>query len=136
VILRTQLTWSNHINQVGSKASQRLWVQSPVFDRSGLSIRQCSSYKRLIRPMMENAYPIRRFAASTHVRKSQVVKSKRTLVSTDSLTKSSGGRSRKRREIAGRSRFDVAKRPSRQKELHLALFLDVSSPSCFYGHKY
>jgi hypothetical protein len=33
-------------------------------------------YKQLIRPMVENAYPICRSAARTHVRKLQVFKSK------------------------------------------------------------
>ena len=77
--------WPNETTQIRSEGRlHRDWMQSRLLERSGLSIRQCYSYKRLIRPMMEYAYPIWRSAASTHVRKSQVLKCKRTLVSTDS----------------------------------------------------
>jgi hypothetical protein len=78
VTLDTQLTWSAHVNQVGKKATQRLGVLGPLLNRrSGLSVRSgvllCI---QLIRPTLNYAYPIRKSAARSHVRKLKVFQSK------------------------------------------------------------
>jgi hypothetical protein len=78
VTLDTQLSWSAHVNQVGKKAAQILGLLGPLLNRrSGLSVRNgVLLYKQLIRPIMDYACPIWRFAVRSHVRKLQVLQSK------------------------------------------------------------
>jgi hypothetical protein len=78
VILDKRLTWSKHIDQVRKKAVQRLGILGPLLNRrSGLSIRNgVLLYKQLIRPMMDYACPVWRFAPRSYIKKLQVVQSK------------------------------------------------------------
>jgi hypothetical protein len=78
VTLDKRLTWSTHVDQVRKKASQRLGVLGPLFNRrSGISIRNgVLLYRQLIRPMMDYACPVWRSAARSHIRKLQVLLSK------------------------------------------------------------
>jgi hypothetical protein len=78
VTLDTWLTWSAHVNQVRKRAAQRLGMLGPLLNRrSGLSVGNgVLLYKQLVRPMMDCACPIWRSAASSHVRKLQVLQSK------------------------------------------------------------
>lgn len=67
----TQLTWSNHINQVRRKATQIFCVLGPILSmRSGLSIRDgVLLYKQIICTVMDYACLIWRSVACTHLRK-------------------------------------------------------------------
>jgi hypothetical protein len=67
-----------HVNQVGKKAPQGLGVLGPLLNRRrGLSVKiGVLLCKQLIRPMMDYACPIWRYAACSHVRKLQVLQSK------------------------------------------------------------
>jgi hypothetical protein len=78
VTFDTQLTWSEHVNQVGKKEAQRLDVLGPLHNRrSGLSVRNIVLlYKQLIRLVMDYACPIWRSAARSHVRNLQTLQSK------------------------------------------------------------
>jgi hypothetical protein len=78
VTLNSLLTWRPHIVQVRKKASQRLGVLGSLPSRRrGLSIRnEVLLYKQLIRPMMDYACPIWRFAARSYVKQLQAVHSK------------------------------------------------------------
>jgi hypothetical protein len=78
VTLDMRLTWSVHVNQVRKEAAQRLGMRCPLLNRrSGLSDRHgVPLYKQLIRPMMDNACPICRSAARSHVQKLHVLQSK------------------------------------------------------------
>jgi hypothetical protein len=78
VTLDKRLTWSKHIDQVRKKAAQRLGTLGSLLNRrSGLSIRNgVLLYKQLIRPMMDNACPVWRSAARSHVKNLQVLQSK------------------------------------------------------------
>jgi hypothetical protein len=69
VTLDTQLTWPEHVNQVGKKAAQRLCVLGPLLNRRiGLSVRNgVLLYRQLIRPVMDYPCPIWRSAVRTHV---------------------------------------------------------------------
>ena len=61
--LNKRLTWSSHVDQVRR--------------RSGLSIRNgVLLYRQPIRPEMDYACPIWRFAARSHIRKQQLLQSK------------------------------------------------------------
>jgi hypothetical protein len=62
-----------------------LGVLGPLLNRrSGLSIRNVVLLcKQLIRPMMDYAYPIWRWAARTHYRKLQVLQSKSLCIATN-----------------------------------------------------
>jgi hypothetical protein len=75
MILDSQLTWSAHVSQVGEKVAQRLGVLGPLLKgRSGLSVRDgVLLYKKLIRPVMDYAYPSWMSAAGSYVRKLQVL---------------------------------------------------------------
>jgi len=72
------LACSKHIFQVRKKEAQRLGTVGPLLHRrSGLSIRNgVLLYKQLIRPMMDNACPVWRSAARSHIKKLQVLQSK------------------------------------------------------------
>ena len=72
------MNWSLHIVQVRKKAAKRLHLLGSLLHRrSGLSIRNgILLYKQLMRPMMDYACPIWRSAASSHLRKLQVIQSK------------------------------------------------------------
>jgi hypothetical protein len=72
--LDTQLTWPNAINQSRKEETHRLGVS---FSKGVLL------YKQLIRPLVGYAYHIWRSAARLHVRKLQVVQSKRLNISTN-----------------------------------------------------
>jgi hypothetical protein len=62
-----------------------LGMLGPLLNRrSGLSVRNgVLLYKQLIRPMMDCAYPILRSAASSHVKKLQVLQSKCLRIATN-----------------------------------------------------
>jgi hypothetical protein len=84
VTLDKRLTWSAHVNQKGRKAAQKLGTLSPLLNRSGLPIRKgVLLYRHFIRPMMDNACPIWRSAAHTHVNKLQVLQSKCLRIATN-----------------------------------------------------
>jgi hypothetical protein len=85
VTLDKRLTWSTHIEQIRKKASQRLGVLGPLLNkRSGLSFRNgVLLFRQLIRPMMDYACPVWRFAARCHIRKLQVLQSKCLRIATD-----------------------------------------------------
>ena len=87
VNLDKRLTWSKHIDQLRTKAAQRLGKLGPLLNRrSGLSIRNgvlLYVYKQLIRPMMDYAFPVWRSAASSHTRKLQVLQSKCLRIATN-----------------------------------------------------
>jgi hypothetical protein len=85
VTLDTQLTWSAHVNQVRKRAAQRLGMLGPLLNRrSVLSVRNgVLLCKQLIRPMMDYACPIWRSAASSHVKKLQVLQSKCLRIATN-----------------------------------------------------
>jgi hypothetical protein len=72
------VTWSAHVNQVRKRTVQRLGVLGPLRNRTrGLSVRNgVLLYKQLIRPVMDYACPIWRFAARSHVQKLQVLQAK------------------------------------------------------------
>ena len=74
VFLYIRLTWSTYISQVRKKRAQSLGVLGPLLNRgSGLSIRNgVLLYKLLIRPMMDHACPVWRYAALSHIRKLHV----------------------------------------------------------------
>jgi hypothetical protein len=78
VTLDTRLTWSPHIDHVRKKTAQRIGMLGPLLNRkSALSVRNgVLLCKQLIRPMMDYACPTWRSAASTHVRRLQVLQSK------------------------------------------------------------
>jgi hypothetical protein len=78
VTLELHLTWLPHIIQVIKEGTQRLGVLGPVLNsRSGLSIRNgVLLFKELVRPMMDYACPIWRYAACSYIRKLQVLQSK------------------------------------------------------------
>jgi hypothetical protein len=78
VTLDTRLTWSPHIDQVKKRTAQWMGVLGPLMSRtSDLSIRNgVLLYKQLICPMMNYVCPAWRSAASSHVRRLQVLKSK------------------------------------------------------------
>jgi hypothetical protein len=82
--LDKRLTWATHIDQVRKKASQRLGVLGPLFNRrSGVSIRNgVLLYRQLIRSMMDYACPVWRSAARSHIRKLQVLQSKYLRIAT------------------------------------------------------
>jgi hypothetical protein len=75
ITLDKGLTWSSHVEQVRKKASQRLAVLGSLLNgRSGLSTRNgVLRYRKLIRPMMDYACPVWRFAARSHIRKLHVL---------------------------------------------------------------
>jgi hypothetical protein len=68
------------------KAAQRLGVLGPTLNkRSALSVRNgVLFYKQLIRPMIDYAYPIWRYAARSHVLKLQALKYKYLGIATSS----------------------------------------------------
>ena len=77
VTLDKRLTWSKHIAQVRKKAAQRLGTLGPLLNRRSLSIRNgVVLYKQLIRPMMDYACPVWRFAARSRITKLQVLQFK------------------------------------------------------------
>jgi hypothetical protein len=86
VTLDTQLTWLAHVSQVGKKAAHRLGVLGPLLNRrSGLSIiNDVLLHKQLIRPIMDYACPIWRFAARSHIRKLQALQFKCLRIATNS----------------------------------------------------
>lgn len=67
ITIDTQLTWSNHINQVRKKAAHRL---SQSFSNSALLC------KKFIPPQMDYACRVQRFGTRVHVRKLQMVQTK------------------------------------------------------------
>jgi hypothetical protein len=71
VTLGTRITWSPHIDQVRKITFQRMGMLGPLLNRkSDLSVRKgVLLYKQLIHPMMDYAYPARRTAARTLVRR-------------------------------------------------------------------
>jgi hypothetical protein len=64
-----------HVNQIRKRAVQRLGMFGPLLNRrSSLSVRNgVLLYKHLIRSMVDYACPIWRSAASSHVKKLQVL---------------------------------------------------------------
>jgi len=77
VTLDKRLTWSKHTAQVRKKAAQRLGTLGPLLNRRSLSIRKgVVLYKQLIRPMMDYACPVWRFAARSRITKLQVLQFK------------------------------------------------------------
>jgi hypothetical protein len=86
VTLDIQLTWSAHVNKVQKKAAQRLNVLGLLHSggRSGLPLRNgVLLYKQLIRPMMDYTCPTWRSAASTHVRKLEMLEFKCLRIATN-----------------------------------------------------
>jgi len=85
VTLDKRLTWSPHIDQIRKKTAHRMGMLGPLLNRkSDLSVRKgVLLYKQLIRPMMDYACPAWRSAACTHVRRLQVLQSKRLGLATD-----------------------------------------------------
>ena len=69
------LTWSKRIDQVRKKAAQRMGTLGHLLNkRSGLSIRNdVLLYKQLLRPMMDYACPLWKFAGRSHINKLQVL---------------------------------------------------------------
>ena len=67
VILNTQLTLSNHMNQVGKKGTPKTWHTRPSCNLS--TTHSVMLHKHILHPMMDYACPIWRSAACTHVRK-------------------------------------------------------------------
>ena len=86
VTLDKWMNWSPRIEQFRRIAAQRLRVLIPILKRKSLlSIRNgFLPYKKLFRPKMDNACPICRFAAPTHIRRLQVLQSKCLRLPTDS----------------------------------------------------
>jgi hypothetical protein len=78
VTLDTRLTLSPHIDQVRKMAAQRMDKLGPLLNmKSNSSVRNgVLLYKQLIRLVMDYEYPAWRSAASTHVRRLQVLQSK------------------------------------------------------------
>jgi hypothetical protein len=78
VTLDTRLTWSAQVNQVRTRAAQRLSVLGSLLKRrSGLTVRNSVlPYKQLIRSMMDFACPIWRSAARSQVRNLQVLQTR------------------------------------------------------------
>jgi hypothetical protein len=78
VTLDTRLAWSPHIDQVRKRTAQRMGMLGPLLNRkSDFSVRNgVLLYKQLIRPMMDYACLVWRFAARSHVRRLQVLQSK------------------------------------------------------------
>jgi hypothetical protein len=85
VTLDSRLTCSALVNKLRKRAAQRLGMLGPLLNRrSGLSVRNgVLLYKQLIRPMMDYACPIWRSAASSHVKKLQVLQSKCLRIATN-----------------------------------------------------
>jgi hypothetical protein len=85
VILDKRLTWLKHIDQVRKKAAQRLGILGPLLNRrSGLSTRNgVLLYKQLIRPLMDYACPVWRFAPRSYIKRLQVVQSKCLRIATN-----------------------------------------------------
>jgi hypothetical protein len=75
VTLNTRLKRSADVNQVRKKAAQRLGVLGPLLNRRRiLSVRNgVLLHKQLVRSMTYYACPMWRAAASSHVRKLQVL---------------------------------------------------------------
>jgi len=84
VTLDKGLTWSPHIDQVRKKTAQRMSMQGPLLNRkSALSVRNgVLLYKQLTRHMMDYACSAWRSAARSHVRRLQVLQSKRLRLAT------------------------------------------------------
>jgi hypothetical protein len=78
VTLDARLTWRPYFVQVRKKAYNRLRVIGSLLNRrSGLSIRNgVLLNKELIRPMMDYACPIWRWAAHSYIKKLQILQSK------------------------------------------------------------
>ena len=78
VTLDRRLIWSDHIDRVRKKDAHMMGVLGPLLNRRrDLSVRNCVLlYKQLIRPMMDCACPVQRFAARTHAMMLQVLQSK------------------------------------------------------------
>jgi hypothetical protein len=80
-----RLTRSAQVHQVRKRAAQGLGVLGPTLNRrSGLSVRNgVLLYKQLMRPMMDNACPIWRSAASSHIQKPKALQSKCLRIATN-----------------------------------------------------
>jgi hypothetical protein len=87
VTLDSRLTWRPHIVQVRKKASQRLGVLGCLLNsRSGLSISNgVLLCKQLIRPIMDYACPVWRYAARGYVKQLQFLQSKCLRIATGAL---------------------------------------------------
>ena len=79
------LTWSKYVDQVRRKAAQRLGTLGPILNRrSGISIRNgVLLCKQIIRPMMDYACPVWRYATRSHIKKLQVVQFKCLRIATN-----------------------------------------------------
>jgi hypothetical protein len=85
MILDKQLTWSKHIDQVRKETAQMLGTLGPILNRrSNLSIGNgVLLYNQLIRPMMDYACPVWRYAARSIIKQLQVLQSKRHRIATN-----------------------------------------------------
>ena len=76
--LDTRLTWSPHIDEFRKRTGQRMGMLVPLLNsKSDLSVRNTVLlFEHLVRPLMDYACTARRSAASTHIRRLQLLQSR------------------------------------------------------------